>query len=97
MSDMIEKVARAICISCCEDPDAWATQAGVSQTNWKTFISNAIAAIEAMRMPTDAMISEGGESIPSDGIRPDRDRRDAEEVWRTMIEAALSPPPPISG
>ena len=82
MSEMIEKVARAMCLSrkpnhpSLNDDDRW----------WKThgsreaYLGLARAAIEAMREPTEAMLAAG---------RRNNHPRD-EETWRTMIDAALA-------
>ena len=67
MSEMIERLARAI--------EAESNYV-ISQHHAKAL---ARVAIEAMREPTEAMLSTSG-------------YQDADEVWRDMIDAALAPP-----
>lgn len=84
--DMIEKVARAICLAEGFDPDFNYDPNGlgamaVSDVRWKLFTHAARAAIEAMREPdhdlTAAVVPVG------------YDRTHAVIAWRTMIDAAL--------
>ena len=90
MSEMIERVARAIFT------EANAASSGYGE--WCTDdMANAAAraAIEAMREPTEAMIDAGDDICPiargteshkmSGGVVP-------EDYWRAMIDAVLSPP-----
>lgn len=81
MSEMIEKVARAICAAGHFDPDSLLEgQLGYAGTGdrkfWTVFEPQARAAIEAMREPTLAM-------------RKVCTFSQAEIVWPTMINAAL--------
>lgn len=46
-------------------------------------LEKALAAIEAMRQPDDAMVEQGGRQQASDRGGPD-------SIWRAMIGAALS-------
>ena len=79
MSEMIERVARAMCQSDGDDPERY----------WRDYEVNARAAIEAMREPTEAMIAAGHLNDPL-GC----DVADAAAVypavWEGMINAALS-------
>jgi hypothetical protein len=68
MTEMVEKVARAIFIAAKEN----------SSASWEGHISEARAAIEAMRTPTKAMLEVGPPFPYMD-----------EYVWKTMIDEAL--------
>ncbi|HEV7286512.1 MAG TPA: hypothetical protein VGN75_16780 [Kaistia sp.] len=97
MSEMVEKVARAICVGRGLNPDectfgtAWANDAGsgykCSQRRWEKYKSDALAAIAAMREPTAEMkAAEGAHWDYSchtcGGLA---------EGWDIMIDAALAP------
>lgn len=77
---MIERVARAICKEgshCCQNegrPTCWASG----------YEDAARAAIEAMRVPTPAMIEAGRWAAEEGG---------AETIWSAMIDAALREEP----
>lgn len=77
MSEMIERVARAICRS---DAD-W------EGNSWKQHVNEARAAIEAMRVPTQEMKEAvrlvGGTQALAYGLA----------AWPTMIDAALKENP----
>jgi len=70
---MIDRVAHALKDSMpgLQSPEAWP---------WRTM---AIAAIEAMRTPTEAMVQAVRASAPYD--------RDSAETWPIMIDEALKP------
>lgn len=59
MSEMVERVAKAICRSDGRDPDSVVYEASPSYPRpylaWDDYLTNARAAIEAMREPTEAM------------------------------------------
>ena len=74
MSEMIERVARRI-----------AEHETGSVLNWRTFEGTAIAAIEAMREPTEAMI-EAGFRAPERGMNMGQH---AAATWDAMISASL--------
>ncbi len=79
MSDMIERVARALCKNQNE------------RQFWQDFEPMARAAIEAMRVPAKGMIPEGW--LAAHRIVTD-DRCNHEMIrsaWRAMIDAALEP------
>ena len=76
MTTMIERVARAI-----DECQEWPA---------KTYRARmAMAAIEAMREPSERMISEG-ESLASIGIGKPSDDEALPRVWRGMIDTALN-------
>lgn len=69
---MIEMMARAI-------HDEWETRAHVSKTEGELDKALAIAALKAMREPTEAMFKAGW----------DRGMRLPEFTWQAMIDAAI--------
>lgn len=85
MSEMVERVARAI-DACCAD--------GVSR-DWQWWENEARAAIEAMREPTEKMLVDAGTMDGYEGIEGHADR-DHIEWWDNMIDAALSMTTPQS-
>lgn len=78
MSEMIERVARAICAN---DPEnyewEWLTEGGKAH-----FFESARAAIEAMRDPTDEMRRVGRDKFAEEEGGP-------MSVYATMIDAAI--------
>ncbi len=88
MSEMIERVARAIC-----DADQGITNEQVDI--WETL---ARAAIEAMREPTEAMYMRAGNTNVSNRAPNARYIRigdvAAVEAWLTMVDVALGKLPP---
>ena len=87
MSDMIERVARAIHFRGDDQGDgAWS-----HCQPWLRMVAReqARAAIEAMREPTEAMVASG-ESAASFGIGKPKDEAAIPRVWRWMIDASLS-------
>lgn len=99
MSEMIERVARAICKARGDDPDArgpavW--QSGFYPDHlfarWRSYEGLARAAIAEMREPTEAMVAAGGREVQIDyenGREADR-VTDATNCWQAMIDAALN-------
>jgi hypothetical protein len=95
MSEMVERVAKAICVSeGAVDPDG--SFEGVA--HWERYAAEARAAIEAMREPTEQQVAAG--------IVQARECTDnwtaagscvAEHVWAAMISAALSTPDRMGG
>lgn len=89
---MIEQVARGMAAQGARhyarsDAKAFAEQypAGASQyvdTHWHQYVEFARAAVEAMRLPTEAMVQAGGGP-------------DALARWAAMIDAALAEPSPV--
>lgn len=78
MSEMIERVARVLCIEDKEDPDATLGGDGINFL-WQHYATSARIAIEAMREPTFDMTYAGGsDDVPFPG-----------RVWEAMIDAAL--------
>lgn len=85
MSEMVERVARAILAS--HDYSKNDGKEGGFESlspEWQeVLLANARAAIEAMRWPTDAMFTIGSNRLNDDGDY------DAEDVWFGMIDEAL--------
>ena len=75
MSDLVERVARAICEA---DPEG-----RLFDVCRADFEAMARAAIAAMRNPTDAMRRAADPTLPHPSL-------EALRVWRTMIEAAIT-------
>lgn len=87
MSEMIERVARAICVANGEDDDDTYATSATGSPIWRYYESHAIAAITAMREPTGEMIDGGAESLWT--LRgPDLNGQPS-KCWRAMINAAL--------
>lgn len=90
MSEMIERVARAICRAGMSGPKDHLNKQ--ENLNWRKFEIEARAAIEAMREPTNAMVEASNREW--DGRMSHR----SSGAWQAMIDAALSPSPsPNSG
>lgn len=81
MSEMIERVARALCESAKMNPDD-------AFGGWRHWTDEARAAIRAMRECTERMRLEG-ESMATFGIGRAIDDEAVPRVWRGMIDAAL--------
>ena len=80
---MIERVARAICWANGMDPDLTLGGDGKNFL-WREYVSQARAAIEAMREPTKAMTESGAYGSGEDSENA------ALGAWGAMIAAALS-------
>lgn len=83
MSEMIERVARAL------------ARSNGDGAYWHAYLRQALAAIEAMHEPTEAMFMAGSNAEPYDRAGTSRmhGRRigdlPARDCWRLMIERAL--------
>jgi hypothetical protein len=97
MNEMIERVARAICLAHDENPDMplCVNLADEATYRWVIYIEDARAAIVAMRDSTPEMNREGLDAICSQGIYC-RDNMVTIEstagrtAWIAMIDAALN-------
>ena len=90
MSEMIEKVARAIAA---EDIHLAAAFSGVGSVNAQHYerkiaFQMARAAIEAMREPTEAMIDKGAVAEGDGNLAVE-----AQNIWQAMIDGALGEKP----
>ena len=92
MSDMIERVARAL------EPFAWSE---LAESNWKpgaliearcATLAKARAAVEAMREPTLGMLSASAAKMTMEDDCWSADEL-SERYWNAMIDAALSSAP----
>ena len=89
MTDMIEKVARAMSVALGEEPDGsnhtWdgslilGINGPVEYKNWEGYKAAAKAAIEAMREPTDKMLKAAMAETATD----------LKTEWQAMVDAAL--------
>lgn len=89
MSEMVKRVARAICDSLFGpyDPTALGASTSPSAQSRKA----ARAAIEAMREPTVPMLLAAVKKAKEEQVRPiEIHRQDATDFWQAMIDAALS-------
>lgn len=86
MNEMVERVARVICAQWGERDKAFIDK------RWHLQIPIAQAVIDAMREPTEAMISQGALEITSMGPLS-TDMRSAADSYRAMIDEALKPAP----
>ncbi len=100
MNEMVERVARVICASVGDDPDAIGdtpvcpmcghdSQMAVRDhafPRWVAYIDQARAAIAALRVPTDAMTLAGAASY---GKQDWFYVLEAAGVWQAMIAAIL--------
>lgn len=80
MSEMVERVARAIC----QPP------VGDYSGDWRDFIPEARAAIEAMREPTEGMLEAGSDRLGDNADQLcDTDAGAALVTYHAMIDEAL--------
>ncbi len=79
MTEMIERVARALCKSERGNPDYVGPGADPNFPAWTKYQLRAISCISAMREPTQAMMADSW----------DEHQFDRREVWRAMIDIAL--------
>lgn len=84
MTDMIERVARALCEAASMNPNNWPHKVGAAR-----------AAIEAMMEPTDSMKSVGFEKWRATSIRSDTSQ--GADIYRAMLSEALAPSNPMTG
>ena len=77
VTEMVERVARAICCADRNQPD------GSCELAWVGFVDDARAAIAAMREPNDEMMEAG------EHVLLERSDRAPAPVWEVMIDAAL--------
>jgi hypothetical protein len=78
MSEMVERIAKAICAG-----DAWPRQADIARTL-------ARAALEAMREPTNAMIAAiENKAEERYQAAPDMQRFYGDDLWRAGIDEAV--------
>lgn len=91
MSKIVERVARAISRRFIESNKAAGHPTNLT---WRDYVPDAIAAIEAMRVPTLPMLEAFNDAVSV--WLDDEDSMDA-DVWRAMIDAALDGSRPDAG
>lgn len=90
MTEMVERVARAICASAGYDPDGFDestlpdNESKDGWSNWMGFQSETLAAILAMREPTMAQLAAGQAAWLKDDLKR------SSTLYTAMIDAALS-------
>jgi hypothetical protein len=84
MSEMVERVAKALSIVDGNHPDACSNDEEEIPA-WKLYVKDARAAIEAMREPTEAMLNEAVGALDSHNVGS----HEANIVWQAMIDEAL--------
>lgn len=93
MSEMVKRVARAIALGMGENPDEnVGSLLDENKVIWQDYEKAARSAIEALRVPTEAMLKEGA------GVGDGNDdyaigERAAGDAWQAMIDAALTSSP----
>lgn len=90
MSEMVERVARALCSEDGRDPegdDCWnfGRDHSIKKKNWEAYVGGARAAILAMREPTDAVLKAGAAHWDDDWCS----ETNALNMWNGMIDEAL--------
>jgi hypothetical protein len=93
MSEMIERIARVLCDGNWDAASFKETASGDEPEEQREYWrEKARAAIEAMREPTEEMLTAGSPYCV-DSLAPDykSGREDAGHCFRAMIDAALSP------
>ena len=83
--EIVERVARALCDDTLK---RWRSPIALQKEPWREFIPAALAAIEAMREPSDAMIT-AGIIERHDSVVPEAWSLATANIWRAMIDAAL--------
>lgn len=82
MSEMVEKVARAMAEKSKARQPGMHTLNSLPMDGKEDFLEMARAAIEAMREPTEAMVKSGSSMYCNEYEAPD--------IWEDMIDAALT-------
>ena len=84
---MVERVARALSVADGMHPDACSNDEDETPA-WKLYVGMARAAIEGMRIPTEAMIAAGHARDPL-GCDVEHAESVYPVVWDAMLDAAL--------
>ncbi len=94
MSEMSERVARAIAKASGGDPDklVYDNDSGMGEIHpwWVWEMAVARAAIEAMREPTGPMLNAGSDRMEQDYLGDGRYAHRPSDSYRAMIDAALN-------
>lgn len=83
MTDMIERLARTLCLDAGDNPDSAAPAHPSSVQFWQLYMPAARHFVEAMREPTPQMVNAAWDNAPIGQFDPDA-------AWRHMIDAILS-------
>lgn len=83
---LVERVARAMCLDLGIPPDNWSEEDGIRTYAWQKEASTAVAAIEAMREPTNEQQIAGSTEV---GDCFGWEQKAAAYAWQAMINAAL--------
>jgi len=86
---MIKRVARVLCSFRGLNPDAEADSLRGKFYAWEAFIPQARAVIEALREPTEEMISAMCKPVGPGKSLLENDKAAARVYWHRMIDAAL--------
>lgn len=84
---MARSIGRA---STAADLDMSAEALGPGRKLWEAYVPLALAAITALRNPTEAMVEAGDFSDPDDILGLSNRDPDPRDTWRAMIDAALN-------
>lgn len=86
MSEMVERVARALCRTTISRPDYNPVDVDRNvDEKWPLFADHARAAIAAMRKPTTLMLIAAGRTDSGCEL----EFHDSEQVWQAMVDEAL--------
>ena len=91
MTSKLEEIARALCKKRGEIPDRRIQEYGrtsYSYPAWEDFREDAVAALEAMKNPTEEMIDEGRRKFWCDPEETELDEG-VKDAFNAMIDAAL--------
>lgn len=84
-AELVERIARAICLANGENPDEICEDWMKEFSGWRGYVEEARAAIAAMREPTGAMIREGIINIDCQEVLTPAPG----PIWQAMIDEAL--------
>lgn len=88
MSEMVERVARALSIADGNHPGACSNDEEEIPA-WKLYVKDARAAIEAMREPTAAMRHAASDVLWYEGLDEGQGYPPPREAWQAMLDEAL--------
>lgn len=92
MSEMLEKVARAICRPVYEMSMRGQTPGVIDkyiEINWPNHLDQARAAVEALREPSEGMVEAGSFAVEADVITTFQAIRSAKDAFTAMIDHIL--------
>ena len=90
MSEMVERVARAMFARENRARDGWTWEREIENVDLRTYwLDSARAAIAALREPTEAMLMAAREDSGAYTSNAEQDCEPYLEAWQEMIDAAL--------